>query len=70
MRNLGFKRVYCMDGAARKANLHKPIGLWPCHGQAGNQVIPPTIILHSSLALSINSERSAQPATNDLYATK
>ncbi|XP_032785996.2 putative polypeptide N-acetylgalactosaminyltransferase 9 isoform X1 [Daphnia magna] len=37
VRNLGFSPAYCLDGAARKANLHKPIGLWPCHGQSGNQ---------------------------------
>jgi len=37
IRNMGFHPAYCLDGAARKANLHKPIGLWPCHGQAGNQ---------------------------------
>ncbi|XP_057380464.1 putative polypeptide N-acetylgalactosaminyltransferase 9 isoform X2 [Daphnia carinata] len=37
VRNLGFSPAYCLDGAARKANLHKPVGLWPCHGQSGNQ---------------------------------
>ena len=35
---MGFSPAYCLDGAARKANLHKPVGLWPCHGQSGNQV--------------------------------
>nr|CAH0108430.1 unnamed protein product [Daphnia galeata] len=38
VRNLGFSPAYCLDGAARKANLHKPVGLWPCHGQSGNQI--------------------------------
>lgn len=27
----------CVDSAAKSADLHKPVGLWPCHGQGGNQ---------------------------------
>lgn len=27
-----------MDSPARKADLHKPAGLYPCHRQGGNQV--------------------------------
>ena len=27
----------CIDSAVRPGDLHKPVGLWPCHGQGGNQ---------------------------------
>jgi len=27
----------CLDSAARPEDLHKPVGLWPCHTQGGNQ---------------------------------
>ncbi|XP_055952053.1 putative polypeptide N-acetylgalactosaminyltransferase 9 [Argiope bruennichi] len=38
VRNLGGDgRKMCLDSPARKNNLHKPIGLYPCHGQGGNQ---------------------------------
>lgn len=38
VRNLGGEgRNMCLDSPARKNNLHKPIGLYPCHGQGGNQ---------------------------------
>lgn len=28
----------CVDSAAKPDDNHKPVGLWPCHGQGGNQV--------------------------------
>ena len=28
----------CVDSAAHKAALHKPVGLYPCHLSGGNQV--------------------------------
>ncbi|XP_066253787.1 putative polypeptide N-acetylgalactosaminyltransferase 9 [Euwallacea similis] len=37
IRNLGFGARTCLDSAARKNDLHKPIGLYPCHKQGGNQ---------------------------------
>ncbi|XP_042902744.1 putative polypeptide N-acetylgalactosaminyltransferase 9 [Parasteatoda tepidariorum] len=38
IRNLGGSgRNMCVDSPARKANMHKPIGLYPCHNQGGNQ---------------------------------
>ena len=27
----------CVDSAAKREDLHKPVGLWPCHNQGGNQ---------------------------------
>lgn len=27
-----------MDSPGKPEDLHKPVGLWPCHGQGGNQV--------------------------------
>ena len=29
----------CIDSAAKKGDMHKPVGLYPCHNQGGNQVI-------------------------------
>lgn len=37
VRNLGAGGGTCLDSAARRDDLHKPVGLWPCHGQGGNQ---------------------------------
>lgn len=28
----------CVDSAAKPEDNHKPVGLWPCHNQGGNQV--------------------------------
>uniref|UniRef100_A0A183BSR4 Glyco_trans_2-like domain-containing protein n=1 Tax=Globodera pallida TaxID=36090 RepID=A0A183BSR4_GLOPA len=39
------KHQRCLDCAVKKRDKLKPIGLWPCHGQGGNQVrngfVPP-----------------------------
>lgn len=32
------KHAQCLDCAFKKHDKMKPIGLWPCHGQGGNQV--------------------------------
>ncbi|XP_054713959.1 putative polypeptide N-acetylgalactosaminyltransferase 9 [Uloborus diversus] len=37
VRNLGDGADTCLDSPARRDDLHKPVGLWPCHGQGGNQ---------------------------------
>lgn len=37
VRNLGEGSNTCLDSPARKADLHKPCGLYPCHRQGGNQ---------------------------------
>ncbi|CAG2112625.1 unnamed protein product [Medioppia subpectinata] len=39
VRNLGgdSPSKMCLDSAARKGDYHKPIGLYPCHNQGGNQ---------------------------------
>ncbi|XP_064089608.1 putative polypeptide N-acetylgalactosaminyltransferase 9 isoform X5 [Macrobrachium nipponense] len=37
VRNLGRSGSVCLDSPARRANLHKPVGLYPCHKQGGNQ---------------------------------
>lgn len=28
----------CIDSACRPEDVHKPVGLYPCHNQGGNQV--------------------------------
>ncbi|EZA58799.1 Putative polypeptide N-acetylgalactosaminyltransferase [Ooceraea biroi] len=38
VRNLGEGGNTCLDSPARKADLHKPCGLYPCHRQGGNQI--------------------------------
>ncbi|XP_011500042.1 PREDICTED: putative polypeptide N-acetylgalactosaminyltransferase 9 [Ceratosolen solmsi marchali] len=37
VRNLGEGGNTCLDSPARKIDLHKPAGLYPCHRQGGNQ---------------------------------
>ncbi|XP_063974425.1 putative polypeptide N-acetylgalactosaminyltransferase 9 isoform X1 [Diachasmimorpha longicaudata] len=37
VRNLGEGGNTCLDSPARKNDLHKPAGLYPCHRQGGNQ---------------------------------
>ncbi|GIX85831.1 hypothetical protein CEXT_410171 [Caerostris extrusa] len=37
IRNLGDRGDTCLDSAAKRDDFHKPIGLWPCHSQGGNQ---------------------------------
>ncbi|XP_022837756.1 putative polypeptide N-acetylgalactosaminyltransferase 9 isoform X3 [Spodoptera litura] len=36
IRNVAFKKI-CLDSPARKSDHHKPVGLYPCHRQGGNQ---------------------------------
>lgn len=38
VRNLGLGGKTCLDSPARKADMHKAAGLYPCHNQGGNQV--------------------------------
>ncbi|XP_044012405.1 putative polypeptide N-acetylgalactosaminyltransferase 9 isoform X1 [Aphidius gifuensis] len=37
IRNLGEGADTCLDSPARKADMHRPAGLYPCHRQGGNQ---------------------------------
>lgn len=37
IRNIGFHKT-CLDSPTRKSDHHKPVGLYPCHRQGGNQV--------------------------------
>lgn len=37
IRNLGMTGKTCLDSPARRSDLHKPAGLYPCHRQGGNQ---------------------------------
>ncbi|XP_071447179.1 putative polypeptide N-acetylgalactosaminyltransferase 9 isoform X1 [Hetaerina americana] len=37
VRNLGLGGHTCLDSPARRTDLHKPVGLYPCHRQGGNQ---------------------------------
>lgn len=36
IRNIGFQKI-CLDSPTRKSDHHKPVGLYPCHRQGGNQ---------------------------------
>ncbi|XP_069359727.1 putative polypeptide N-acetylgalactosaminyltransferase 9 isoform X3 [Maniola hyperantus] len=36
IRNVGFDKT-CLDSPGHKSNHHKPVGLYPCHRQGGNQ---------------------------------
>lgn len=38
MRNLAHDKRICLDAPARKKDLRKAVGLYPCHNQGGNQV--------------------------------
>jgi polypeptide N-acetylgalactosaminyltransferase len=37
IRNLGLGGQTCLDSPATKKQMNKPVGLYPCHGQGGNQ---------------------------------
>ncbi|XP_050301572.1 putative polypeptide N-acetylgalactosaminyltransferase 9 isoform X2 [Anthonomus grandis grandis] len=37
IRNLGYGNRTCLDSPAHQKDLHKPVGLYPCHRQGGNQ---------------------------------
>ncbi|XP_054285396.1 putative polypeptide N-acetylgalactosaminyltransferase 9 isoform X3 [Macrosteles quadrilineatus] len=37
VRNLGYGGKTCLDSPARKSDLHKAVGLYPCHKMGGNQ---------------------------------
>ncbi|XP_050429711.1 putative polypeptide N-acetylgalactosaminyltransferase 9 isoform X2 [Adelges cooleyi] len=37
VRNLGYGNKTCLDSPARKSELNKPAGLYPCHKMGGNQ---------------------------------
>ncbi|GLH14171.1 Putative polypeptide N-acetylgalactosaminyltransferase 9 [Gryllus bimaculatus] len=58
VRNLGYGSRTCLDAPARKKDLHKPVGLFPCHRQGGNQT---QLIQHGSskkcLAISENKQK-------------
>ncbi|KAL0839006.1 hypothetical protein ABMA28_017003 [Loxostege sticticalis] len=36
IRNVAFQKI-CLDSPTRKSDHHKPVGLYPCHRQGGNQ---------------------------------
>lgn len=38
IRNIGFDGRFCLDSPARKKDLRKAVGMYPCHNQGGNQV--------------------------------
>ncbi|KAL0268521.1 UNVERIFIED_CONTAM: hypothetical protein PYX00_010436 [Menopon gallinae] len=37
VRNKGFGGKTCLDSPCKSEDMHKPVGLWPCHKQGGNQ---------------------------------
>ncbi|KAK0075316.1 hypothetical protein PV325_007074 [Microctonus aethiopoides] len=51
VRNLGEGGSTCLDSPARKSDLHKAVGLYPCHRQGGNQRGQPTTGLHKMFAV-------------------
>nr|XP_040232071.2 putative polypeptide N-acetylgalactosaminyltransferase 9 isoform X5 [Anopheles coluzzii] len=38
VRNMGYGNRTCLDAPGGKRNLRKPVGLYPCHNQGGNQI--------------------------------
>lgn len=38
MRNMGLNGRMCLDSEVGKKVQNKPVSLYPCHGQGGNQV--------------------------------
>ncbi|KAF4520992.1 hypothetical protein B566_EDAN002488 [Ephemera danica] len=38
VRNMGYGAKTCLDSPAKKKDLHKAAGLYPCHNQGGNQI--------------------------------
>ena len=38
IRNMAYDGRTCLDSPARKKDLRKAVGLYPCHNQGGNQV--------------------------------
>ncbi|KAL1494495.1 hypothetical protein ABEB36_010086 [Hypothenemus hampei] len=56
IRNLGYGAKTCLDSPARKSDLHKPVGLYPCHRQGGNQVNTIFLVL-SIVILSADRQR-------------
>lgn len=43
IRSLGIGGRTCLDSPARKKDLKKAVGLYPCHNQGGNQVNKETL---------------------------
>ncbi|CAG4956364.1 unnamed protein product [Colias eurytheme] len=41
IRNVAFQKT-CLDSPTRKSDHHKPVGLYPCHRQGGNQIANPS----------------------------
>ncbi|CAK9300067.1 unnamed protein product [Gordionus sp. m RMFG-2023] len=37
IRNMGNNSFYCLDSAANKQSINKPVNMYPCHRQGGNQ---------------------------------
>ncbi|KFB51144.1 polypeptide N-acetylgalactosaminyltransferase 5 [Anopheles sinensis] len=35
---MGYGNRTCLDAPGGKRNLRKPVGLYPCHNQGGNQI--------------------------------
>lgn len=63
VRNLGTGQ--CVDSAAKPEDNHKPVGLWPCHRQGGNQVSGSTLP-----PLRLNMGQVSGICLNSLYYIK
>ena len=50
------KPVKCLDAVVKRHTKNKPITLWPCHGQGGNQVKWGVIVCGCSLSLALSTE--------------
>jgi hypothetical protein len=51
VRNLGYGNRSCLDAQGGKKGLRKPVSLYPCHRQGGNQVNMTSHIHTRSLSL-------------------
>jgi polypeptide N-acetylgalactosaminyltransferase len=73
IRNLGYGGKTCLDSPARRSDLHKPVGLYPCHRQGGNQVNPEFTTQHGSLYRYPSTEASCastRPANQKTYTSR
>lgn len=76
VRNSGYGNRTCLDAPGGKKNLKKPVGLYPCHGQGGNQVnYQSSFVLHSVVFFFVFSSgvvvakiiKKISPSTPELF---
>ncbi|KAE9540873.1 hypothetical protein AGLY_004118 [Aphis glycines] len=64
VRNLGYGNKTCLDSPARKTDLNKPAGLYPCHKMGGNQVGMLPLIKNIVSNMCVDSKGDANKPVN------